>query len=260
MSKTSVETLYGEIWVEESPEPVAPPARGTDWLFEAFADLGPQQNQLVVDVGARDAKHAIRLAQEHGLRAIALDPVAHHTELARRAVAEARVDVDVVQSGIEAMPLADDVADWIWCRDVLVHVDLARGFAECARILKPGGRMLAYVTCATDKLEPREAAWLFDAVAIVPESTQPHAIERHAANAGLRLRSKTELGGEWRETMLEAGTWSANDALLQLSRLRRSGANLDDPRVAAYVADKVWGIYQLLGKTCPTVYVWESST
>jgi SAM-dependent methyltransferase len=259
--KTSVEQLYGEIWAEDGPsldKSLNP--RGTDWLFEAFAELGPQPGQLVVDVGARDAKHAIRLVRDHGLRAIALDPVPHHVELARRAVAEEGVDIEVVEGGIESMPIDDDAADWIWCRDVLVHVDLARGFAECARILKPGGRMLAYVTCATDALEPREEAWLFDAVAIVPESTDPDVIEARAAEAGLALVSKTELGGEWRERMLEDGTWSANDALLQLSRLRRSGANLDDPRVAAYAADKVWGIYQLLGKTCPTVYVWTSST
>jgi SAM-dependent methyltransferase len=260
VSKNSVEKLYGEIWAEDSPEPDAPPARGTEWLFELFAELGPRAGQLVVDVGARDAKHAIRLAHEHGLRVIALDPVTHHVELARRAVEEAGVDVEVLQAGIEEMPIEDGTADWIWCRDVLVHVDLSRGFAECARILQPGGQMLAYVTCATERLEPREAAWLFDAVAVVPESTQPEAIEHHAASAGLRLVSKTELGGEWRERMVEEGTWSANDALLQLSRLRRSGAKLDDPRVAAYAADKVWGIYQLLGKTCPTVYAWASSS
>jgi SAM-dependent methyltransferase len=257
--KTSVDELYGEIWAEDDPALESLNPRGTDWLFEAFAELGPQPKQLVVDVGARDAKYAIRLVQEHGLRAIALDPVAHHVELARRAVAEAGVDVDVVQAGMEQMPIENDAAEWIWCRDVLVHVDLARGFAECARILKPGGRMLAYVTCSTDKLEPREAAWLFDALAIVPESTQPAAIERHAANAGLTLDAKTELGGEWRERMLEDGTWSANDDLLQLSRRRRSGADLDDPRVAGEAAGRAWGIYQLLGKTCPTVYVWTSS-
>jgi sarcosine/dimethylglycine N-methyltransferase len=261
VSKTTVEQLYGEIWADDSsPFDQSLNPRGRDWLFELFAELGPQPGQLVVDIGARDAKHAIRLAQEHGVRAIALDPVAHHVELARHAVAEAGVDVEVVQAGIEDTPLEDASADWIWCRDVLVHVDLERGFAECKRILKPGGRMLAYVTCATDMLEPREAAWLFDAVAIVPESMDPGAIEAQSRNAGLTLVSKTELAGEWRERMLEDGTWSANDALLQLSRLRRSGANLDDPRVAAYAADKVWGIYQLLGKTCPTVYVWASST
>jgi sarcosine/dimethylglycine N-methyltransferase len=258
--KTSVEQLYGEIWADDGPEPDAPPARGTDWLFEAFAALSPQREELVVDVGARDAAHAIRLVQEHGLRAIALDPLPRHVELARRAVAQAGVDIDVVQAVIEDMPIADAAADWIWCRDVLVHVELARGFAECARILRRGGRMLAYVTCATELLEPREEARLFEAVAVKPESARAEAIERNAANAGLTLVSKTELGGEWRERMLEDGTWSANEALTQLSRLRRSGADFDDPYVAAYAADKTWGVYQLLGKTCPTVYVWTSST
>ena len=263
-SRISVEELYGEIWADDSPALTAEleqslNPRGTDWLFEAFAELRPRPGQLLVDVGARDATHTIRLVREHGLRAIALDPVELHVELARRAIAEAGVEIDVVEGGIEAMPIGNDAADWIWCRDVLVHVDLEPGFAECARILRPGGQMLAYVTCSTDKLEPREASWLFDVLAIVPESTQPDLIEARASNAGLSLVSKTELGGEWRERMLEGGTWSASDDLLRLSRLRRRGADLDDPRVAAYAAARVWGVYQLLGKTCPTVYVWTSS-
>jgi SAM-dependent methyltransferase len=258
--KTSVDELYGQFWAEDEPVPVAPPPRGTEWLFDAFAELGPQPGQLVVDVGARDAKHAIRLVEDYGLRAIALDPVSRHVELARKAVAEAGADVDVRQAGIESMPVADGTADWIWCRDVLVHVDLARGFSECARILRPGGQMLAYVTCSTDRLEPVEAAWLFDALAMVPESMDPRAIEARAEAAGLALVSKTELGGEWRERMLEDGTWSANDDLTEISRLRRTGADFRDPRIAAQAAGAAWGIYQLLGKTCPTVYVWTSST
>jgi len=260
VSKNSVDTLYGEIWVDEGPALESLSPRGTEWLFELFAELGPRAGQLVVDIGARDAKHAIRLVREHGLRAIALDPVEHHVELARRAVAEAGVEVDVVRAGIESMPIEDDAADWIWCRDVLVHVDLERGLAECARVLRPGGRMLAYVTCATDRLEPHEERWLFDALAIVPESTRPEAIESHAAAAALTLVSKTELGSEWRERMLEDGTWSADEDLLWLSRLRRSGADDDDPRIAAHAAGRAWGVYQLLGKTCPTVYVWASSS
>lgn len=261
MPKTSVEELYGEIWADDSsPFDQSLSPRGTDWLFEAFAELGPTPGELVVDIGARDAKHAIRLVREHGLRAIALDPVPLHAELAQRAVADAALDIEVVQAGVEDMPIDDDTADWIWCRDVLVHVDVARGFEECARILRPGGQMLAYVTCSTDALEPREARWLFEALAIVPESTDPNVIEARAADARLTLVSKTELGGEWRERMLEDETWSANDDLLRLSRLRRSGGKLDDPRVAAYAAGRAWGIYQLLGKTCPTVYVWRRSS
>lgn len=263
-AKTTVEQLYGELWADDSPldselEHSLDP-RGTEWLFEAFARLGPEPGQLLVDVGARDASHTIRLVRQHGVRGIAVDPVPHHADLARRAVAEAGVDVEVLEAGIEAMPLADAVADWIWCRDVLVHVDLERGLAECARILRPGGQMLAYVTCATDLLEPREAAAVFDAIAVVPESTDANAIEAQAAAAGLTLVSKTKLGGEWRERMLEDGTWSANEDLLKLSRLRRRGLDLDDRRTAAYAAARMWGVYQLLGKLCPTVYLWRSST
>jgi SAM-dependent methyltransferase len=258
--KTSVDKVYGDFWADEDRHPEAPAPRGTEWLFDVFAGLGPQPGQLVVDVGARDAKHAIQLVQQHGVRAIALDPVPRHVELARAAIAEAGVDIEILQAGIEDMPVADDTVDWIWCRDVLVHVDVARGFAECARVLRPGGQMLAYVTCSTERLEPGEASWLFDALAIVPESTDPEEIETRAAAAGLSLVSKTELGGEWRERMLEDGTWSANDDLAELSRLRRSGADFADPRVAAQAAGAAWGIYQLLGKTCPTVYVWASSS
>jgi SAM-dependent methyltransferase len=265
--RTTVEQLYGELWSDEDPleaelqQSLDP--RGTDWLFAAFAELGPRPGELVVDVGARDAKHTIQLVREHGLRAIALDPVPLHVERARQAVVDAGLaqEIDVVEAAIESMPLEDARADWIWCRDVLVHVDLTRGFAECARILRPGGRMLTYVTCATESLEPNEAKELFAPIAILPESTQPGEIESRAERAGLTLISKTELGGEWRERMIEDGTWSPADDALQLSRLRRRQRELVErygkAHVAAQASGMKWGIYQLLGKTCPTVYVWR---
>src|SRR5918912_4534871 len=185
----SIEELYGEIWAGEealdaeldrSLEP-----RGTDWLFTVFAELGSEPGQLVVDVGARDARHTIRLVREHGLRAVALDPVPLHVELATRAVADAGLDdeIDVVGAAVEAMPLPDGSADWIWCRDVLVHTRLAEALSECARVLRPGGRMLAYVTLATELLEPREAARLFEAVGVRAGRADPAALEASAADA-----------------------------------------------------------------------------
>ncbi len=260
----SVRELY-ELWAGDSEvdselarslEP-----RGTDWLFDLFSSLGPRPGQLVVDVGARDGRHAIRLVREHRLRAAAVDPLPRHAELAREAAASAQVELDVVEAGIEAMPLPDSSADWIWCRDVLVHVDLRRGLAECARVLVPGGRMVAYVTLSTELLEPNEAAFLADALALVPDSLVPERVESAAVDAGLRLVDTIRLAGEWRERMIEDGEWDAGDALLRLSRLRRRepglAARFGAAAVDAYAGGQLWGIYQLLGKLCPTVYVWE---
>jgi SAM-dependent methyltransferase len=264
---TSVQELYAELWAGEKTldielaESLDP--RGTDSLFATFAALGPQAGELVVDVGARDAGHTIRLVRDHGLRAIAIDPVPLHVELARKAVAEVGLEahISVVEAGVEAMPLADASADWIWCRDVLGHVDVARGLAECARVLRPGGRMLAYVTLATELLEPAEAERLFSSVAIVPESVERTKVEHRADAAGLALVSAIELGGEWRERMIEDGTWDAGGDLVRLSRLRRREPELTErygpARVEAYAAGRLWGIYQLLGKLCPTIFLWE---
>ena len=84
-------------------------------------------------------------------------------------------------------------------------------------------------------------------------------IESAAAAAGLVLRDTVRLEGEWRERMVEDGSWDPAQALLEISRLRRSNVadGYDAAAVDAYVGGQLWGIYQLLGKLCPTVYVWE---
>ena len=262
----SVQELY-ELWAEDSElretlrrslEP-----RGTDWLFELFASLGPRAGELVVDVGCRDARYAIRLVRDHDLRAIALDPVALHVERAKAAVADAGLNerIEVLEGEIEALPLEDASADWIWCRDVLVHVDVERGLAECARVLRPGGRMIAYATLATELLEPRERAELIASAAVAPDSFTAESIESAAAQAALAEVTVEPLGGEWRERMIEDEAWDVAETLLGLSRLRRREYELVDAHgevaVAAYRGGQLWGIYQLIGKLCPTIYVWE---
>jgi SAM-dependent methyltransferase len=262
----TVQELY-ELWAGESgvqaelKRSLAP--RGRDWLFEVFAALGPKPGQLVVDAGSRDARHAIRLVREHGLRAVALDPLPVHADLARQAVAEAGLDaeIEVVEAGLEAMPLDDASADWIWCRDVLTHVDTGLALAECARVLRPGGKLVAYVTLATARLEPREAEELAKAVAVVLESMDGSVLEAAAAAAGLAPVSVTRLASEWRERMIEDGDWDAGADALELARLRRRETELveryGEAAVAAAAGGRLWGLYQLLGKLCPSVYVWE---
>jgi SAM-dependent methyltransferase len=266
MTIVSVEQLY-ESWAGDSELRAALrrslEPRGTDWLFELFASLGPRSGELLVDVGCGDARHTIRLVREYGLRAVALDPLPMYVERARAEVARAGLapKPTVLQGAIEELPLEDGSADWIWCRDVLVHADVRRGLGECARVLRPRGRMVAYVTLATELLEPGEAGALVDAMALAPESLDSATLESAAEEGGLARIAVHRLGGEWRERMIEDGTWNASETLLEVSRLRRRERELVDEfgavAVTACAAGSLWGIYQLVGKLCPTVYVWE---
>jgi SAM-dependent methyltransferase len=262
----SVQELY-ELWADDAElnetlkRSLDP--RGTDWLFDLFASLGPERGQLLVDVGARDARHAVQLARDHGLRVVALEPLAQHVEHAREVVAEAGAEdeVEVVEAWIHAIPLPDAAADWVWCRDVLFHVDLTVGLPECARVLAPGGRMVAYATLASDLLEPREAAALANSLALVRGSLDSRHLEQVADQAGFELVDVYRLDGEWHARMIEDGSWDAGDTLLRLSRLRRRRAALvetfGEAAVDAYWGGKVWPVYHLLGKLVPSVYVWQ---
>ena len=237
--------------------------RSTASLLETFAGLDLKPGQLVLDIGARDAIGAITLARAHELRAIALDPVPLHCERARAAVAEAGLtgSVEVVEGEIENLPLEDASVDWIWWRDVLVHVDVRRGLAECARVLRPGGAMVAHVTLATERLEPREAAEITALGAIVPESFTAAQVEAAAVAAGFLTREVDVVSPEWRERMLEDGDWDAAGTLLAIARLDRRRSELVE-RHGAQAVDVarngfLWGIHLALGKLQSTVYVWE---
>ena len=261
---TSVEELY-ELWSRDSElretlkQSLVP--RGTDWLLELFGSLEPHAGDVLVDVGCRDAKHSIRLARDHGLRGYAFDPLPLHVEQAKAAVEAAGVDLTVLEGQIEELPLEDESVDWIWCRDVLVHTDVRSGLAECARVLRPHGRMVTYVTLATDQLEPREKSLLVRATALVPESLDAAHVEASARDAGFDEVAVHRLGGEWRERMIEDGTWDAAESLLTLSRLQRREdalvAEYGTTAVEALRGGQLWGIYQMIGKLRPTVYVWE---
>jgi SAM-dependent methyltransferase len=144
---------------------------------------------------------------------------------------------------------------------VLSHVELEPAFRELARVVRPGGRVLVYQTFATAALEPEERARLFAATACAAESMEPRAFEDAAEAAGFDVLSVDPIDSEWRESMIEAGSWSPADDLLEIARLRRREAELVERHGAAACeaarGGALWGIYQLLGKLCPTVYTLE---
>ena len=264
----SANELYGDVWgsnghglEEELTHSLQP--RQADQLFDQMLALGLEATSVLLDIGARDGRYAIELVQRSGCRAYSIDPVALHAERARQRVAEAGLQerITVIEAGIEHMPLETATASHIWCRDVLNHVALAPGLAECGRVLQPGGRMLVYQTFATPLLEPVEKARLFASMAIVTENMQPAFFEATAQAAGFRIALRDPIDSEWRERWIEDGQRQQLDDLLMLSRLRRRevdiAARYGRTVYEATLGSLTWGMYQLLGKLCPTVYILE---
>jgi cyclopropane fatty-acyl-phospholipid synthase-like methyltransferase len=262
---TDAVQLYNEIWASERElesfyvNSLGP--RSADSLYDLFGSLGVKPADHVIDIGCRNGTQAIELAKRYGCQVLGIDPAPVHIEQANRKIAEAAIvrSVRVALAGIEAIPADDGAFDYVWCRDVLNHVDLGRGLGECARVLKLGGKMLVYQTFATDLLEPHEAARIYTAMAIHPENMAETTLIEQARNAGLQVVQRDVIGTEWRERWAEEGSTALLEDLLRIARMRRREAEIvarfGRERYEAAYCGYQWGIYQMLGKLQPTVYV-----
>jgi hypothetical protein len=72
----------------------------------------------------------------------------------------------------------------------------------------------------TDRLESREAGWLWRTMGVVPESADPARMERATVAAGLRIDDRIELASEWGQWR-EERDGSAGRRLLHAARLLR---------------------------------------
>lgn len=124
------------------PEAVQPWAFGTDDPVRA-ADLRPGEH--VVDLGCGAGVDAILAARRVGPggTVTGVDLLPEMCERARRHAALAGVDnVTFVEGEIEALPLADGVADVVLSNGVIsLSARKARVFRESRRVLRPGGRL-----------------------------------------------------------------------------------------------------------------------
>lgn len=269
-SLSGVHKLYGEIWAHSDPEfdadiGTSRQPRSPEVLFDYAASLDLDAGSLVLDIGSRDAIHAIEMASRFDWRVIAADPVPVHADLARERLKQADSDIaariELSDAAIEHLPFDDASFDLIWARDMLNHVALRLGLEESFRVLKPGAAMLVFQTFATPLLEPGEARRLYENHSIFPENMDPEHLEEVAQAVGFALETKDVIGSEWREHGNESGKEDAGKDLLTIARMHRAEHELvaafGRPRYEATIASCLWNVYLLLGKLSSSIYVFR---
>jgi SAM-dependent methyltransferase len=240
--------------------------RGPDMLFDLVRDFDLPHGALAADVGCGEGGHTFQLAERFGFSVTGVDPVPRHIELAsaeRAALADREPElarrIRFELGSAEALSFETSSLDLVWCRDVLVHVsELDRAYNEFQRVLRPNGRALVYQMFAGDRLEPREAAWLWGTMGVVPTSADPDLTEAAIASAGLRTDARLDLGTEWGE-WTEETTGKGGRRLLYAARLlrdpRRYIAAFGQPAYEIMLGDCLWSVYGMIGKLNRRVYV-----
>jgi SAM-dependent methyltransferase len=106
-----------------------------DIALAALAQVAPRR---VLDVGCGEGDIAERIVAEVGAEVVAVDQSERMVELTRARGVEARV------ADAQELPFEDESFDAVLAAWMLYHVpDVDRALAEFARVLEPGGRLVA---------------------------------------------------------------------------------------------------------------------
>jgi SAM-dependent methyltransferase len=147
-----------------------------DVVFAAVAESAPRR---ILEIGCGDGELAERMARELGADVVAVDQSARMVELTRARGVVAEIQ-DAQNLSFDDGSFDCAVAAWM-----LYHVeDLDRAVAELARLLRPGGRLVA----ATNG--PRQLRELYDLVGATLVESPFHS--ENGAEVLLRHFSRVE--------------------------------------------------------------------
>lgn len=106
-----------------------------DIVFDAVAEARPES---VLEVGCGAGEMAERIVEELGAKVVALDESERMVALTRER------GIEAVVGDVQSLPFEDGRFDCVVAAWVFYHVaDRARAIAECARVLRPGGLLVA---------------------------------------------------------------------------------------------------------------------
>jgi len=236
--------------------------RSAAMLLDLLAELGVSSASHILDVGSRDGRHIHAVRERFGCVVTGVEPAIGNLNRMRRNVPTA---VSSTARGVaEAFPFADTSFDLLWVRDVLVHVAaLDDALAEMRRALAPDGAVLIYHTLATETFSDADAEGVCGPAGIWRPNLDRATFEASVASAGFAIEANERIGGEWVEHNLESDGPEALDRLLAVGRLVRKPAHyrqlLGDAIYEIELADRLYSIFQILGKLEANVYILRQS-
>lgn len=261
-----LDAVYADLWTAHGDEFAAldRSLRPRSWtfLFDVAGATDLRSQSTVADVGCGRGNHCFELARRFECRVVGIDLVLPPLQMA--ALSEERpARVEFAQGNIEQLPIRTGSIDFVWCRDMLVHVrNLEAAVRECRRILRSGGKMLAWVTMETELMERREAERLYAPLAIEPESVSQQHLEASFQSAGFTISRREELGSELIE-FYEERDGRASKELMRIARMRRMREDLiaewGKTRYNTAQALYHWVVYHLLGKLSSGFYLLEKA-
>lgn len=153
-----------------------------DVAFDIVAELAPLR---LLEVGFGTGWFGGRVRRELGIEVVGIDSSARMVELGRAEGIDGQV------ADVQHLPFADESFDCVAAHWMLYHVaDLDRGLAEIARVLVPGGRLVAI----TNRKDHLREMWELVGAADLREGRDlsfsaengAAALERHFASVEMR--------------------------------------------------------------------------
>lgn len=238
--------------------------RSPEVMYDKFASFEINKDSVILDAGCRDARHLIELAKKYDCRLEGIDIVESNiiagSDSIRSNKLEERIRIGI--GDIHSLTYENESIDYIWCRDVMTHLDdLGKAFKSLYRVLKGKGKIVIFHVTATELLTSDEADSICKPLATIKKNLDCTYFETVFKEAGLKCIEKDIIGTEWRESYEEAGRNLSSKQLMRIAKLMRNKKEFIDKHgeknYAVELANCHWGVYQMLGKLSPVIYVLE---
>lgn len=243
-----------------------PPLEPWTILFETAAKYGVDENTLALDVGCANGGASRKLLQHTGCRIEGVELLENLVQMGNIENQQLGIQgrFNIQQGSITDIPFNNNHFDFVFANDVIGMVDdVGLAMRECARVLRPGGHILAYFSSPTERLSAAEYAMFNDWLGGEGEMIDAASFLR-VSEPVFHLREKVVIGSQFNQARIQAAGADSEVAqnLLKIAHLLTWPQHyIDQYGEQTYrivLAEVHWSVYILLGKLEPTMFVLQA--